>query len=448
MVLKVSVSGIRGVIGETLDAESISRWASAFGNWLPEGPVVLTRDSRPSGPMVEAAVEAALRSTGHDVVRGGLLSTPASEYLVQETDAVGGVIVTASHNPVQWNALKLVRGDGLFLDADQVDELRTLHDASQRKHRRALDLGGLREDLRGESLHRQAILEMKEIDVAAIADRKIRVVVDAVEGAGGHALPALLESLGAEVHRLHCGCTGHFPHDPEPRPENLGELIAAVAALDADLGMAVDPDVDRLALVDRGGVALSEELTLAVATDFVLERTPGPVVVNLSTTMALDRVAERHGVEIFRAPVGEANVVAEMMARGAVIGGEGNGGVIFPALHPGRDAPLGAALVLAAVAHRGSLRQCLDRFPNAEMVKVKLPLDQKNDDPALWKRAAASIGESGSWNERDGIRYDLGDRWVHLRRSNTENALRIIAEAPDAAEATAIIDRVRQAMQG
>jgi phosphomannomutase len=446
MSLKVSVSGIRGVIGNTLDAESLVRWASAFGNWLPDGPVVLTRDSRPSGPMIESAVEAALRSTGHDVVRAGLLSTPASEYLVQQTDAVGGVIVTASHNPVEWNALKLLRDDGLFLDATQVDELRALHDAPARRHRGALDLGGVSEELGGEKLHRDAILAMKEIDVDAIAAKKIRVVVDAVEGAGGHAVPALLEALGAEVHRLHCGCTGMFPHDPEPTPKNLSELRQVVEELDADLGMAVDPDVDRLALVDRGGVSLSEELTLAVAADFVLERTKGPVVVNLSTTMALDRVAERHGVQIFRSPVGEANVVAEMFVRRAVIGGEGNGGVIYPSLHPGRDAPLGAALVLAAVVGRGSLRACLDRFPNAEMVKFKQELTAEIDRPELWREAAASLGPSGSWNESDGIRYDLGDRWVHLRRSNTENALRIIAEAPDAREAAAMIERVRATM--
>jgi phosphomannomutase len=396
--------------------------------------------------MIESAVEAALRSTGHEVVRGGLLSTPASEYLVQETDAVGGVIVTASHNPVEWNALKLVRGDGLFLDAQQVEELVRLYDQPRRQHVGALELGGVREDLRGETLHRQAILDLPMLDVRAVRDRGLRVVVDAVEGAGGHAVPALLEELGAEVTRLHCGCTGIFPHDPEPRPAHLQELLATVAEVDADLGMAVDPDVDRLALVDRGGVAVSEELTLAVAADFVLERLPGPVVVNLSTTMALDRVAELWEQPIYRAPVGEANVVGEMLARGAVIGGEGNGGVILPSLHPGRDAPLGAALVLAAVASRGSLRACLDRFPSAEMVKFKQELRPEIDSPELWKRAAAGLGEKGLWNESDGIRYDLGDRWVHLRRSNTENALRIIAEAPDVAQAEAMIENVRRSM--
>lgn len=448
MTLKVSVSGIRGVVGESLDAESVVRWASAFGQWLPEGPVVVGRDSRPSGPMFESAVEAALHSTGHDVVLAGILSTPATEFLVQETDAVGGVIITASHNPVQWNALKLLRGDGLFLDAAQVERLQALHDAPARRHRGALELGRSRHDERGETLHRDAILALPEIDVEAIRARGWKVVVDAVEGAGGRAVPDLLESLGAEVVRLHCGRSGHFPHDPEPRPDHLGELQERVRDEGADLGVAVDPDVDRLALVDRGGLPVSEELTLAVAADFVLARRPGPVVVNLSTTLAMDHVAHAHGVPIHRAPVGEANVVAEMFAREAVIGGEGNGGVIYPALHPGRDAPLGVALVLAAVTEHGSLRACLDRFPDAEMVKEKLELSPELDRPDLWKRAAAELGEKGNWNESDGIRYDLGDRWVHLRRSNTENALRIIAEAPDRAQATDMIDRVRAAIGG
>jgi phosphomannomutase len=274
------------------------------------------------------------------------------------------------------------------------------------------------------------------------------VVVDAVEGAGGYVVPELLRRLGVEVIELHCGMTGRFPHDPEPRPEHLEELRARVASEGADLGLAVDPDVDRLALVDRGGGAVSEERTLVVAADHVLARHKGPLVVNLSTTYALDLVARRHGVEIHRTAVGEANVVRRMLELGAVIGGEGNGGVILPALHPGRDAPLGAALVLAAVAEAGSLRGCLDRYPDSVMVKEKLELSPQIDDPELWRRALRSLGEGGRMDATDGLKYSLGERWVHLRRSNTENALRIIAEAEEEASARNLVGTVRDTLIG
>lgn len=444
MTLKVSVSGIRGVVGESLDAEEVSRWASAFGNTLPDGPVVVARDSRPSGPMIVAAVEAALRSTGHDVVRAGLLSTPGTEMLVQESEAVGGVIVTASHNPVEWNALKLLRGDGLFLSAAEVDGLRARYEAPRRQHRGALELGGVSERSDGDSLHLDAICALEAVDVDAIAARVPKVVVDAVEGAGGYVVPALLERLGCEVIRQYCDCSGRFPRDPEPRPDHLGELCERVVAEGADLGVAVDPDVDRLALVAAGGRAISEELTLAIAADRVLAKTPGPVVVNLSTTLVIDAVARRHGCPVHRAPVGEANVVAEMLDRDAVIGGEGNGGVILPALHPGRDAVLGVALVVSALVEHGSLDACLKRFPAAAMAKEKFALRPEIDDPERWRAAVQSLGSGGSFDSRDGIRYDLGDRWIHLRRSNTEPVLRIIAEADSESSARAMIAAVRE----
>ena len=446
MALKVSVSGVRGTIGDGLDAESLVRWASAFGQWLPEGPVVVARDSRPSGPMVVAAVTAGLTSTGHDVIDGGMLTTPTTEMLVQESDAVGGVIVTASHNPVEWNALKLLRGDGLFLNADEIDAVIALERAERRAHRIAIETGKVHTRDDGESIHLDAIEALQFVDVEAIRAAKLRVVIDAVEGAGGGIMPRLMERLGVQVECLYCGCTGLFPRDPEPRADHLHELADKVRETGADLGLAVDPDVDRLALVDKGGVLLSEELTLAVATDHVLAKVKGPVAVNLSTTLAMDAVAARHGVPIFRAPVGEANVVAKMLAENAVIGGEGNGGVILPVLHAGRDAVLGAALVLAAVAARGSLAACLEPLPPASMVKDKLELDESIDHPAKWREAAAALGSDGIWDESDGIRYALSDRWVHLRRSNTEPVLRIIAEAPSVDAARAVVDGVRAAL--
>ena len=447
VALKISVSGIRGVIGDGLDAESVTRFAAAYGSWLAPGAVVVARDSRPSGPMLVHAVTAALLSTGHDVVDAGLLTTPSTEMLVQETDAVGGIIVTASHNSVAWNALKLLRGDGLFLSAEDMSAVQAAAEGESRAHRGALALGTRRTDERGEQLHLHAILASPFLDLAAIRQARLKVVVDAVEGAGGRALPALLQLLGVECIAMYCGSSGIFPHDPEPRPEHLVELAERVREEGADLGLAVDPDVDRLALVDRGGIAISEESTLGIAADFVLGQRTGPMVVNLSTTMALDAVARRHGVRLERTPVGEANVVARMLQIGAVIGGEGNGGVILPSLHPGRDALLGAALVLAAVAARGSLRACLERLPPAHMQKDKLELTSRIDSPQLWERALAQVGRGGSLDRSDGLKYALADRWIHLRRSNTEPALRIIAEAPDAETAKAMIEQVRKALE-
>lgn len=444
MSLKVSVSGIRGVVGTGLDAESLVRWASAFGEWLPPGPVVVARDSRPSGPMVVAAVQAGLMSTGHTVIDAGMTTTPTTEMLVQETDAVGGVIVTASHNPVEWNALKLLRHDSQFLSAADIEAVTALQAAPARKHKIALETGQLEYRHDADALHLSGILDL--LDTDAIRKAGLKVCFDAVEGAGGRIVPQLLDMLGVEHEDLYCGCTGNFPRDPEPRADHLHELAERVAASGADLGLAVDPDVDRLALVDKGGIALSEEVTLALVTDYMLERNPGPVVVNLSTTLAMDEVARRHGVPLHRTPVGEANVVAKMMSENAVIGGEGNGGVIYPTLHPGRDAVLGVALVLAAVAERGSLRAGLDRLPASTMAKAKFDLTPEIDDPSRWRVAAQSLGEGGVFNDSDGVRYALKDRWVHLRRSNTEPVLRIITEAGTEELAKELVEQVRAAL--
>ncbi len=446
MNLKISISGIRGVVGETLDAESVAAYCAAVGNLLEPGPVVVSRDSRPSGPALHMAAAAALMSTGHDVIDAGILSTPGTELLVQTSDAVGGVILTASHNPVQWNALKLLEKDGLFFDAERIEELLARLDRP-RHHVGALEHGTLRRQDDGDERHVDAIVSLDVISPEAIAAAGLKVVVDCTEGAGGRVMPLLLRRLGVEVIELYCGMSGHFPHDPEPRPQHLEELIRRVEEEDADLGMAVDPDVDRLALIDRGGRPVSEELTLVIAADHLLSRRKGPMVANLSSTLLLDRVAERWDVPIHRTAVGEANVVRRMLESGAVIGGEGNGGVILPALHPGRDAPLGAALVLSAVAEAGSLRALLDRFPATSMVKEKLQLDPGIDDADRWRRALEELAEGGRMDATDGLKYDLHDRWVHLRRSNTENALRIIAEAPSLDEARSLVEKVRRSLQ-
>ena len=360
MPLRVSISGIRGVIGDGLDAVTVARWTSAFGAWLPDGPVVVGRDSRISGPMVLDAVAAALASTGHDVWDIGIATTPTTEIAVQQSNAVGGVIITASHNPQQWNALKFLSGSGLFLTGAENRELRQKYEDGS-GHMAFDKLGKVSLRTGSDRQHLDAICAVPWLDVDRIRSRNLHAVVDAVEGAGGSIVPALLETLGVRCTPLFCEMSGRFPHDPEPTPANLGDLCAEVRAQGADLGFAVDPDVDRLALVDGAGRALSEEMTLVLAADFLLGKTPGPMAVNLSTTGLVEKIAAGHDQIVHRTPVGEANVVEAILDHDCILGGEGNGGVIYPTIHAGRDALVGIVMILQALAESGlSLAEMAD----------------------------------------------------------------------------------------
>ncbi len=442
MALQVSVSGVRGVVGVDLDAVVVARWAAAFGAWLPAGPVVVGRDTRPSGPMLAHAVFAALVSTGHDVHDLGIATTPTTELAVQEGGAAGGIILTASHNPQPWNALKFLDGRGLFLTADAHAQLRERL-AAGGGHVPWDRLGRVVPVAGAAARHVAAVLDLPWLDRARIAARGLRVVVDAVEGAGGEIVPELLRALGVACVPLHCGLSGRFPHDPEPTPAHLAQLCAAVRAEGADLGCAVDPDVDRLALVDGDGQPLSEEMTLVLAVDFLLGREPGPVVVNLSTTQLIERAAARHGAAVWRTPVGEANVVARMLEAEAVIGGEGNGGVIYPALHPGRDALVGLAMILQSLADTGAtLRDLAAGYPPVAMLKEKQELGAPFD-AAGWEPALRALGP-GDLDRRDGLKWTGQTAWVHVRPSNTEPIVRIIAEARDAAAARDLVDEVKR----
>jgi phosphomannomutase len=442
LALRISVSGIRGVIGDGLDAVVAARWAAAFGAWLPPGPVVIGRDTRPSGPVLLDAISSALRSTGHDVVDIGLASTPTTELEVQASDAVGGVIITASHNPQQWNALKLLDGQGLFLGAEANAALQVLLDTG-RGHVAWDRLGGIARRDGADARHIAALLALPWLDVRAIGARGFTAVVDAVEGAGGRLVPELLAALGVRCVPLHCGMSGLFPHPAEPTPANLADLSAAVRREGADLGFAVDPDVDRLVLADASGRVLNEELTLAVATDFLLGREPGPVAINLSTTSLVEVVAARHGVGVTRTPVGEANVVDAMLREGAVVGGEGNGGVIYPALHPGRDALVGIAMVLQHLADTGlSLAELVGRFPPVAMIKDKFDQDGPFQADDIKAGLGVALGE-GAVDDRDGLRWSGPAGWVHMRPSNTEPIVRVIAEAADEAQARDLVARAR-----
>jgi phosphomannomutase len=443
MPLRVSISGIRGVIGDGLDAVTVARWTSALGAWLPEGPVVVGRDSRVSGPMVLDAVTAALASTGHDVWDIGVVTTPTTEIVVQESNAVGGVIITASHNPQQWNALKFLSGTGLFLTAAENREVRQRYEDGS-GHVAFDKLGQVGPRGGADQQHLDAICAVPWLDVDHIRSRNLHAVVDAVEGAGGSIVPALLETLGVRCTPLYCEMSGKFPHDPEPTPSHLGDLCAEVRAQGADLGFAVDPDVDRLALVDGDGRALSEEMTLVLAADFLLGKTPGPMAVNLSTTGLVEKVAEVHGQTVHRTPVGEANVVEAILSHDCILGGEGNGGVIYPTIHAGRDALVGIAMILQAVAESGnSLAEMADALPPVAMVKTKVDsADLPSGDHLA--RVLGGLGE-GSIDDRDGLKWIGADAWVHVRPSNTEPVVRIIAEAKDEATAVELIKMVRQA---
>jgi len=443
LVLRVSVSGIRGIIGDGLDAVTAARWAAALGAWLPSGPVVVGRDSRPTGPMIRDAVCAALASTGHDVVDIGIATTPTVEMAVQETDAVGGIIITASHNPQQWNALKFLEGQGLFLNAAQNAEVREHYEAED-GHVTWEKVGTVSHEDTADQRHLDAIMNLPWLDRDLIASRKLHAVVDAVEGAGGSIVPAMLELLGVQCTPLGCGLTGQFPHDPEPTPAHLKELRQLVADTKADIGFAVDPDVDRLALVADGGTALSEEVTLVLAVDFVLARQPGNVAVNLSTTGLIETAAAKHGAKVYRTPVGEANVVATLLGEGCVLGGEGNGGVIYPTLHPGRDALVGIAMILQSMAEKDlSLSTMVGELPPVVMVKEKFAADDVPAGDEL-KKVLESLGE-GAIDDRDGYKWTGPNAWVHVRSSNTEPVVRIIAEAATEDAARALIAQVQQA---
>jgi len=441
--LRVSISGIRGVIGDGLDAVSAARWAAALGSWLPAGPVIVGRDTRPSGPMIRDAVFAALCSTGHDVWDLGVVTTPTCELEVAGSDAVGGVIVTASHNPQQWNALKFLAGTGLFLTAEQNEALQQHHTAGD-GHVASDRLGQVSRRPGADDRHVAAILALPWLDRDRIAARGLHVVVDAVEGAGGAVVPALLAALQVRCTPLGCGLSGRFPHDPEPTPAHLSALCAEVERTGADFGLAVDPDVDRLALVTGDATPLSEELTLVLAMDFLLARESGPVAVNLSTTQLVEEVAGRHGTVVYRTPVGEANVVETLLQQNCVIGGEGNGGVIYPRLHAGRDALVGIAMIVQALADgERSLADLVRALPPVAMVKEKVPQDAVPTGAEL-AALLAGLGP-GQLDERDGVKWTGDDAWVHVRPSNTEPVVRIIAEAVTAEAARQLIARVRRA---
>jgi phosphomannomutase len=441
----ISVSGIRGRVGFGLTPEVVARYAAAFGAWaIARGgskAVVVGRDSRVTGPLFHMVTRAALESVGADVIDIGLTTTPTIQLAVEHHHAAGGLGITASHNPIEWNALKFIGPDGLFLSAAQGAEMRALveHGIPYATWDR---LGEMRSDGDAITRHLDQVLALPFVDVPGIRARHFRVAYDACRGSGGAVIPRLLELLGCEMHAIELETDGRFSRPPEPVAENLGALERLVKSSGAQIGFATDPDVDRLALVSDAGQAIGEDYTLALATRVVLRHRTGPVVTNLSTSRIVDDMAAEGGARVIRAPVGEVNVALRMRAEGAVIGGEGNGGVILPELHLGRDAPLGVALVLQMLHEDGEpLSQVIGRFPRYAIIKDKLDRPAKPLD-AVYAALREAFPEAEA-DTQDGLRLSWPDRWVHVRPSGTEPIVRVIAEAPTVDGARALVERGR-----
>ena len=451
--LMVSVSGFRGRVGASLTPELIAGLAAAYGTFLrDEGDgdrILVGRDSRTSGPMLMSAAVAGLLSAGCRVVELGVVPTPTLMLAVRDAAAAGGIAVTASHNPAEWNALKFAVKGGTLLPPARMARFQAM--IRKRDPARAPwdRLGRVTHDDGAVERHLDRILDLPFLDVEGIRRARIRVALDCVNGAGGVIMPELLSRFGCEVHGMGTEPDGRFPRDPEPTAANLGALGDLVTSCRARIGFAVDPDVDRLSLVDEEGRPLGEDLTLALAADVVLRRRPGRVVTNLSTSRVVDDVAAVHGCRVIRAPVGEITVVVRMVEEGAVVGGEGNGGVILPALHHTRDAPLGAALLLQYLADEpgAPLSTRIARLPSYRIVKEKAAFP-RSALPAAYEALGRGM-PAGDRDESDGLRIEWGEKgsWLHVRPSGTEPVVRLIAEARDASSAQALVDVARDILE-
>ena len=446
--LMVSVSGVRGRVGEGLTPEIVARFASAFGAWVARKAgagarpkVVVGRDSRVSGPMFQPVVVSALQAAGCDVIDIGLTTTPSCQLAVEHHHAGGGLMLSASHNPIEWNALKFIGPTGLFLEASEGTEMREM---MEQGHAWATwdRLGAVTRDDGAIARHVDAVLALPFLDVEAIRARGFHVALDCCRGAGGAIMPMLLERLGCTVTAINLETDGRFPRPPEPVADNLGDLERLVLRSKADVGLAVDPDVDRLAVVSEEGRAIGEDYTLALAARLVLRHRNGPVVTNLSTSRVVDDVAAAASSRVIRAPVGEVNVAVRMRAEKSPIGGEGNGGVILPELHLGRDAPVGAALLLQLLVEEGKpLSALVAEHPRYVIVKDKL--DRPNASLGTVYEALRAAFPDAAADTQDGLRLAWPDRWVHVRPSGTEPIVRVIAEAPTAPQAQELISRSR-----
>lgn len=452
MSLIKSISGIRGTIGgkvnDNLTPVDVVKFTAAFGTLLQRTrnrkdlTLIIGRDARISGAMVNSLVTATLQGLGIHVVDLGLSTTPTVEVMVPELQAHGGIILTASHNPKQWNALKLLNAKGEFINADEGAEVLNIAEKEDFEFAEVDDLGKYETREDAFDIHIQKILDLPMVDAAAVKAKKYKVVLDAVNSTGGISLPPLLEKLGCEVVKLYCEPNGQFPHNPEPLKEHLTDICELVIKEKADLGIVVDPDVDRLALIDEKGEMFGEEYTLVAVADYLLKHTNGVAVSNLSSSRALRDVAHTHNSQYFASAVGEVNVVNLMKEKNAVIGGEGNGGIIYPDLHYGRDSLVGAALFLTHLAKEGkTISELRAGYPAYFMGKKKMELTPDIDVDALLTKMEKEY-QNEEVSVVDGVKIDFKENWVHLRKSNTEPIIRIYTEAKSQEEADRLGDEM------
>ncbi|MGJ8738061.1 phosphoglucosamine mutase [Zobellia laminariae] len=452
MTLIKSISGIRGTIGgrsgDNLTPIDAVKFAAAYGIWLKEYSkkeklrVVVGRDARLSGEMIQNLVVSTLVGLGIDIVDLDLSTTPTVEIAVPMEKADGGIILTASHNPKQWNALKLLNEKGEFLDAAQGAKILDIAEKEDFDFCDVDDLGSITRNDAYIDIHIDEVLDLPLVDADTIRKAKFKVVVDGVNSTGGIAIPKLLEELGVEVVKLYCDPTGHFPHNPEPLKEHLGDICALVLEEKADFGIVVDPDVDRLAFIDNTGEMFGEEYTLVACADYVLGKTKGNTVSNLSSSRALRDITQKHGGTYEASAVGEVNVVTKMKANKAIIGGEGNGGIIYPESHYGRDSLVGTALFLMLMAENGgTVADLRASYPSYFMSKKKIQLTPGLDVDGILTAMAEKYKDE-EITTIDGVKIDFAENWVHLRKSNTEPIIRIYTEAKSQSQADELADRI------
>jgi phosphomannomutase len=438
--LMVSVSGIRGIIGDGLDPNVLVKYTSAYADFCGKGKIIVGSDGRITGEMVKNLVIGTLLAKGNDVVDIGICPTPTVLFNVKRQKAVGGIQLSASHNPNQWNALKLLNSKGEFMTPEENKEMLALLDSATTKYGEWNRLGKLTQYTKGLDDHIDAVLKLDYINVAKIRQRKFKVLLDCVNGAGAYSMPKLLEKLGCKVITINCEKTGVFPRLPEPIPENLKATMRAVKKHKADIGIVVDPDVDRLVLITEKGEPFSEENTITQAVKFYLSKKKGNAVVNLSTTRAVEDAAADFGCSVFRSPVGEANVVKKMKEVKAVIGGEGSGGVIVPKAVFGRDALTGTVIMLQHLLEfGGKMSELKKSLPQYFIAKKKIEIGDANPDAVI--RSLVEKYKNEKVNLDDGLRIDFPDYWVHLRKSNTEPIIRAIVEAKNKKEAENIANQ-------
>ena len=436
MTLIKSISGIRGTIGgrtgDTLNPLDIVKFTTAYATFIGGKKIIVGRDGRISGLMVRNVVVGTLMGMGYDVIDIGYATTPTTELAVRMAGADGGIIITASHNPRQWNALKLLNSEGEFLTAADGAEVLRIAEEEKFEYAEVDKLGSLTIDDSYNRRHIDSVLQLKLVDREAIHKRQFRVCVDTINSVGGIILPEFFQALGVDYEILNGDCTGDFAHNPEPLEKNLHGIMDRMKSGEFDLGIVVDPDVDRLAFICEDGTMFGEEYTLVSVADYVLSNSVGTTVSNLSSTRALRDVTEKHGGKYFAAAVGEVNVNTKMKEVGAVIGGEGNGGVIYPESHYGRDALVGIALFLSSLAQKGCTASELRRtFPDYQIAKNRIDLTPETDVDAILVKVKEMFAKdnSATVNDIDGVKIDFPDRWVHLRKSNTEPIIRVYSEA-------------------